>query len=137
MDRTFVHTNIAQTARIVDASQYPRKNPTPNPTYARSNLCPVHPTSRTSAPAEFVAEGFILLGDEEEAARWLAQAVHLGTSIHDAITRHNAVWRPWLDHPRMAPILEAMQELAHRNAQLPVAARALAMVEREQRAGLH
>ena len=87
--------------------------------------------------AEFVAEGFILLGDEEEAARWLAQAVHLGTSIHDAITRHNAVWRPWLDHPRMAPILEAMQELAHRNAQLPVAARALAMVEREQRAGLH
>ncbi len=82
----------------------------------------------------FIAEGFILLGDVEEAARWLAQAVHLGSGIHDAITRHNAVWRPWLDHPRIAPILEAMQQVAHRNAQLPVAPRALALVEREKRA---
>jgi hypothetical protein len=64
-----------------------------------------------------------------------AQAVHLGSGIHDAITRHNAVWRPWLDHPRIAPILEAMQQVAHRHAQLPVAPRALALVEREKLAG--
>ena len=87
--------------------------------------------------AEFVAVGFILLGDVEEAARWLAQAVHLGSGIHDATTRHNAVWRPWLDHPRIAPILEAMQQVANRHAQLPVAPRALALVERERLAGAH
>jgi serine/threonine-protein kinase len=84
-----------------------------------------------------ISTGFILLGDVEEAARWLAQAVHLGSGIHEAITRHNAVWRPWLDHPRIAPILEAMQEVAHRHAQLPVAPRALALVEREKMAALN
>ncbi len=78
--------------------------------------------------AEWVAQGFALLGDVDEAARWLAQAAHLGSGIHDAVTRHTAVWQPWVGHPRFAPILVALKHNAARYAQLPVAPRALGMV---------
>jgi eukaryotic-like serine/threonine-protein kinase len=78
--------------------------------------------------SEYVAQGFALLGEVEESARWLEQSVHLGLGIHDTVTLHNAVWRPWLDHPRFVPVLESLRQNAERYAQLPVAPRALAMV---------
>jgi tetratricopeptide (TPR) repeat protein len=78
--------------------------------------------------AEWVAQGFALLGEVEEAARWLEQSVRLGLGIHDAITLHSAVWRPWLAHPRFVPVLESLRQNAERYAQLPVAPRALGMV---------
>ncbi len=78
--------------------------------------------------AEYVAQGYVLLGEVEEAARWLEQSVRLGLGIHDTITLHNAIWRPWLAHPRFVPILESLRQNAERYAQLPVAPRALAML---------
>ncbi len=78
--------------------------------------------------AEWVAQGFALLEDVEEAARWLEQAVHLGLGIHEAVTRHSAVWRPWLDHPRFVPIFEALRQNVERYAEITVAPRALAIV---------
>jgi hypothetical protein len=78
--------------------------------------------------AEYVAQGFALLGDVEEAARWLEQSVRLGLGVVDAVTLHNAVWRPWLEHPQFLPVLEGLRQNAERYAKLPVAPRALAMV---------
>jgi TolB-like protein len=78
--------------------------------------------------AEYVAEGFVLLGDVEESARWLEQSVRIGLGVYDAVTLHNAVWRPWLAHPRFVPVLESLRRNAERYAQLPVAPRALGMV---------
>ncbi len=77
--------------------------------------------------AEYVAQGFALLGDVDESARWLERSVQLGLGIHDAITQHSAVWRPWLEHPRFVPIFESLKQNAERYARIPVAARALAM----------
>jgi tetratricopeptide (TPR) repeat protein len=77
---------------------------------------------------EYIAQGFALLGDAEEAAHWLEQSVRLGFGVYDAVTVHNAVWRPWLTHPLFVPVLESLKRNAERYAQLPVAPRALAMV---------
>ncbi|MBA2291757.1 MAG: protein kinase [Gemmatimonadales bacterium] len=77
--------------------------------------------------AEWVAQGFALLGEVDEAARWLEQSVELGCGIHETITRHNAAWRPWLEHPKFVPILASLKQNAERYAQLGVAPRALAM----------
>jgi eukaryotic-like serine/threonine-protein kinase len=77
--------------------------------------------------AEFVAQGFAMLGDIAEAARWLDHAVDAGIGMYDAITLHNAVWRPWLDHPALVPVLARLRERAAAYAALPVAPRALAM----------
>jgi len=79
--------------------------------------------------AEWIAEGFALLGDIVEAARWLEQAARLGTGIHESLTRHNAVWRPWLDHQAFVPIFASLKRNAERYARIPVAPRALALVE--------
>ncbi|HUG26799.1 MAG TPA: hypothetical protein VMK53_00765, partial [Gemmatimonadales bacterium] len=78
--------------------------------------------------AEWIAQGFVLLEDVEEAARWLEQSVQCGLGIHEAVTRHSAVWRPWLDHPRFVPIFEALRQNVERYAGIAVAPRALAMV---------
>jgi serine/threonine-protein kinase len=79
--------------------------------------------------AEYVAQGFALLGDPEEASRWLEQSVRLGLGIHEAVTRHCAVWRPWLAHPACAPIFASLKHNAERYAGIPVAPRALALAE--------
>jgi eukaryotic-like serine/threonine-protein kinase len=76
---------------------------------------------------EYVAQGFALLGEVDESARWLARSVELGLGAYDAVTQHTAVWRPWLAHPRFVPVLESLRQNAERYAQLPVAPRALAM----------
>ena len=78
--------------------------------------------------AEWIAQGFALLGDADQATHWLAHAVHLELGIYQPITQHSAVWRPWLDHPRFVSIFEALRENAERYAQLPVSPRALALV---------
>lgn len=78
--------------------------------------------------AEWIAQGYALLGDKVEAARWLERAVALGLGIYEPITRYSAVWRPWLAHPRFAPIFEQLRQNAERYAQLTVAPRALAMI---------
>ncbi len=79
--------------------------------------------------AEYVAQGFALLGDVAEASRWLQQSVHLGLGIHDAVTQHSAVWRPWLGHPAFVPIFASLKQNAERYARIPVAPRALALAE--------
>jgi eukaryotic-like serine/threonine-protein kinase len=84
--------------------------------------------------AEYVAQGFALLGEVEEAARWLEQSVRRGLGIHDTVTQHNAVWRPWLAHPRFVPVLASLRHNAERYAQLPVAPRALAMAAAQNEA---
>jgi hypothetical protein len=78
--------------------------------------------------AEYVAQGFALLGEVDDAARWLEQSVRLGLGIHDTVALHSAVWRPWLAHPRFVPVLESLRQNAERHVQLAVAPRALAMV---------
>jgi eukaryotic-like serine/threonine-protein kinase len=77
--------------------------------------------------SEFVAQGFAILGDHTEAARWLDHAVDSGIGMYDAITLHNAVWRPWLEHPALVPVLARLRDRAAAYAALPVAPRALAM----------
>jgi eukaryotic-like serine/threonine-protein kinase len=84
--------------------------------------------------SEYVAQGFVLLGEVEESARWLEQSVRLGFGAWEAVTLHSAVWRPWLSDPRLVPVLESLRGNAERYAQLPVAPRALALVA-EQNAG--
>jgi TolB-like protein len=78
--------------------------------------------------AEWIAQGYALLGDEDEAVRWLERAVQLGIGAHEALTRSSAVWRPWLEHPRFAPIFEQLRRNAERYARLTIAPRALAML---------
>ncbi|MDZ4259981.1 MAG: protein kinase [Gemmatimonadales bacterium] len=78
--------------------------------------------------AEWIAQGFAMLGDVEESSRWLERAVHLGLGIHEAVTRHSAVWRPWLDHPRFIPIFDALRQNTARYAEIAIAPRALGMV---------
>ena len=78
--------------------------------------------------AEYVAQGFALLRELDESARWLERSVQLGLGIHDTITQHSSVWRPLLEHPLFVPILEALQQNAERYSHIPVAPRALAMV---------
>jgi eukaryotic-like serine/threonine-protein kinase len=85
--------------------------------------------------SEFVAQGFAMLGDIAEAARWLDHAVDSGIGMYDAITLHNAVWRPWLAHPALVPVLARLQDRAAAYAALPVAPRVLAMAA-EQNAGI-
>jgi hypothetical protein len=47
--------------------------------------------------------------------------------MYKAITLHNAVWRPWLAHPALVPVLARLHDRAAAYATLPVAPRALAM----------
>jgi tetratricopeptide (TPR) repeat protein len=77
---------------------------------------------------EFVAQGFAILGDAEEAARRLGRAVERGLGIYGAITRHNAAWRPCLRHPSMVPVLARLRERSAALAAEPIAPRALALV---------
>ena len=78
--------------------------------------------------AEFIALGFAILEDAEAAARWLDRAVEKGLGIYDATTRHNAMWRPWLEHPALRPVLARMRDRAESLARVPIAPRALALV---------
>jgi hypothetical protein len=79
--------------------------------------------------AEHVAEGFALLNDAEQAARWLGRAVDAGFSCHEGLARYNAVWRPWLDHPLLAPVFERMRIQAAQQAALPIGPRLRALME--------
>ena len=54
---------------------------------------------------EYAAEGFAMLGDADNASKWLERAVELGAGYYRGLSSFHAVWRPWLEHPQMAPIL--------------------------------
>ncbi|HJR34572.1 MAG TPA: tetratricopeptide repeat protein, partial [Gemmatimonadales bacterium] len=80
--------------------------------------------------AEMLAEGYALVGDIDQAARWLKQSVKAGLGCYEAITMHNAVWRPWLDHPTLVPVLASLREQSHRYAALPLSPRVHRLVAR-------
>lgn len=82
--------------------------------------------------AEIVAEGFALLEDADQAAKWLGRAVDTGFSCHQGLTVHNAIWRPWLDHPQLAPVFERLRVQAERQATLPLGPNLRAVVEGQQ-----
>jgi eukaryotic-like serine/threonine-protein kinase len=84
--------------------------------------------------SEIIAQGFAMLGDIAEAARWLDHAVEGGIGMFNAITMHNAVWRPWLAHPALVPVLARLHDRAAAYAALPVAPRVLAMAAQTTRA---
>jgi eukaryotic-like serine/threonine-protein kinase len=70
--------------------------------------------------AEMVAEGFALLGDAEEAARWLGRAVDGGFACYTGLAEHNALWRPWLNHPQLAPVFARMRNLEKEQVAMPL-----------------
>ncbi len=80
--------------------------------------------------AEIVAEGFALLGDAEQAAKWLGRAVDLLFGCHDGLVKHNAVWRSWLTHPLLEPEFEKLRVQAERFQAIPIAPRLAAQLER-------
>ena len=82
--------------------------------------------------AEIVAEGFVLLNDAEQAAKWLGRAVDTGFSCYEGLTRHNALWRPWLDHPSLAPVFERLRVQAARQAALPIGPKLRALMEAQR-----
>jgi len=82
--------------------------------------------------AEIVAEGFAMLEDVDQAAKWLGRAVDTGFSCHEGLTVHNATWRPWLDHPQLAPVFERLRMQAERQAKLPLGPNLRALVEGQQ-----
>jgi serine/threonine-protein kinase len=79
--------------------------------------------------AEYAAQGFALLGDVGGVQKWLARATDLGAGYSGALTLHNAVWRPWLAHPDVAPIFERMRANAARYATISLAPRAAALTQ--------
>jgi hypothetical protein len=77
--------------------------------------------------AEYAAQGFALLGDVGGVHKWLTRATDLGAGYSGALTLNNAVWRPWLAHPDVAPIFERVRANAARYATIPLAPRAAAL----------
>ena len=78
---------------------------------------------------EMVAEGFALLGNAEQAAKWLGRAVDLLFGCHDGLVKHNAVWRSWLTHPLLEPVFERLRVQADRYQAMPLSPRLAALVE--------
>ncbi len=76
---------------------------------------------------EYAAQGFALLGDVSGIQKWLARAADLGAGYYGALSRHSAVWRPWLAHPDVAPIFERIRANAERCSAIPLAPRAQAI----------
>jgi eukaryotic-like serine/threonine-protein kinase len=77
---------------------------------------------------EYAAQGFALLGDVAGIQKWLPRAADLGAGYYDALSRHNAAWRPWLAHPDIAPVFERIRANAARYATIPLAPRAAALL---------
>ena len=79
-----------------------------------------------------MAEGFLLLDDVEEAARWLDHGISGGLGTHRALTRHNTLWMTVLDHPALRPVFERLRVRALEYAEIAVAPRALALAHAER-----
>ena len=79
---------------------------------------------------EYAAEGFAMLGDVDNASKWLERAVELGAGYYRGLSSFHAVWRPWLEHPQMAPMFARLKANADRYAAIPLAPRARALAER-------
>jgi hypothetical protein len=76
---------------------------------------------------EYAAQGFALLGDVSNMRRWLQRSTDLGIGYHTALSRHNAVWCPWLTHPDVAPVFQQIGANAARYVTIPLAPRAAAL----------
>ncbi len=79
--------------------------------------------------AEMVAEGFALVGDIEQAAKWLDHAVEIGFGVHEGLTRHNALWRPLLSHPTLAPVFERLRIVSDAYQATPIGPKAAARLK--------
>ncbi|MCL4819409.1 MAG: hypothetical protein KJ067_09715 [Vicinamibacteria bacterium] len=79
---------------------------------------------------ECVAEGYAVLGDVPNVVRWLGRSVDLGMAYIAPLVESHAVWRGWLAHPDVAPLLARCREHAERYAAIPLAPRAAALVSR-------
>ena len=71
-----------------------------------------------------------MLGDVDNASKWLERAVELGAGYYRGLSSFHAVWRPWLEHAQMAPIFARLKVNADRYAEIPLAPRARALAER-------
>ena len=81
---------------------------------------------------ECVAAGFSLLGDGENIVKWLGRSVDLGMGYCTLTVHQHATWLPWLNHPRIAPLMSHRRAHAARYAALPLAPR-LAMLVADTR----
>ncbi|MCB1184169.1 protein kinase [bacterium] len=79
---------------------------------------------------ECVAEGFAVLGDVPNVVRWLGRSVDLGMSYIGPIVETHAVWREWVAHPEVAPLLARSREHVARYAAIPLAPRVAALLSR-------
>jgi eukaryotic-like serine/threonine-protein kinase len=73
--------------------------------------------------AELVAEGFAVLGDEVNIAKWLGRSVDLGMAYVACTASTHAAWQPWLDHPAVAPLMARCRDQLVRYAAIPLAPR--------------
>ena len=83
-----------------------------------------------SSYAEFVAEGFALLNDAEQAARWLDRSVDLGFGCYAGLAEHNALWRRWRGHPLLKPVFERLRVQSAYYESLPIAPRLAELLKR-------
>lgn len=56
---------------------------------------------RNFSYTEYTAEGFAMLGDADNAGKWLGRAAELRAGYYRGLSSFHAVWRPWLEHPKM------------------------------------
>ncbi len=82
---------------------------------------------------EYVAEGFALLGDVDGIRKWLGRSAGLGAGYYSVLTRHHAVWRPWLAHPDVSPIFAQIRANSDRYAELALAPQAVSLAEHARR----
>ena len=80
--------------------------------------------------AEFVAEGFALLNDAEQAARWLGRSVDLGFGCYAGLAEHNALWQRWRGHPLLKPVFERLRVQSAYYESLPIAPRLAELLKR-------
>ena len=69
-----------------------------------------------------------MLGDEADIVRRLGRSVKLGMGYLAAIIDGHVTWRPWLDHPRVAPLIPRSREHFARYAAIPLAPRLATLV---------
>ena len=77
---------------------------------------------------EVVAEGFALLGDVAGVEKWLGRSVDLGMGYLANYAHQHALWKSWIDHPRIAPLMARCRAHAARYAAIPLAPRLAALV---------
>jgi eukaryotic-like serine/threonine-protein kinase len=78
--------------------------------------------------SELVAEGFAVLGDELNVAKWLGRSVDLGMAYLACTVGAHAAWQPRLEHPAVAPLLARCRERLARYAAIPLAPRVARML---------